>query len=91
MTSHASAPLTERPAGKALAEHHREVRDLHLRDLFAKDPGRAVRFTREAVGLYADFSKHRITDETLRLLLALAGMIGIGIAAGFNTRTPEAT
>ena len=53
MTSHAGAPLTERPAGKALADHHREVRDLHLRDLFAKDPGRAARFTREAVGLYA--------------------------------------
>ena len=52
MTSHAGAPLTERPAGKALADHHREVRDLHLRDLFAKDPGRAARFTREAVGLY---------------------------------------
>jgi len=77
MTSHASAPLTERPAGKALAEHHREVRDLHLRDLFAKDPGRAARFTREAVGLYADFSKHRITEETLRLLLALADECGL--------------
>src|SRR2546428_9455524 len=72
MTSHAGAPLTESPAGKALAAHHREIRDLHLRELFAKDPGRAARFTREAVGLYADFSKHRITDETLRLLLALA-------------------
>jgi glucose-6-phosphate isomerase len=77
MTSHAGAPLTERPAGKALADHHREVRDLHLRDLFAKDTGRAARFTREAVGLYADFSKHRITDETLRLLIALADECGL--------------
>jgi glucose-6-phosphate isomerase len=77
MTSHAGAPLTERPAWKALEAHHREVRDLHLRDLFASDAGRAARFTRDAVGLYADFSKHRITDETLRLLLALADECGL--------------
>jgi glucose-6-phosphate isomerase len=77
MTSHAGEPLTERPAWKALEAHHREVRDLHLRDLFAADAGRAARFTREAVGLYADFSKHRITDETLRLLLALADECGL--------------
>src|SRR5262249_26500212 len=72
MTTPAGTPLTERPAWKALEAHHREVRGLHLRDLFTADAGRAARFTREAVGLYADFSKHRITDETLRLLLALA-------------------
>jgi glucose-6-phosphate isomerase len=77
MTSRAGASLTERPAWKALEAHHREVRDLHLRDLFASDAGRAARFTREAVGLYADFSKHRITDETLRLLLALADECGL--------------
>src|SRR5207344_1421319 len=47
------------------------------RQLFAEDPGRAARFTREAVGLYADFSKHRVTDETLRLLLALADECGL--------------
>jgi glucose-6-phosphate isomerase len=77
MTSPADAPLTERPAWKALEAHHREVRGLHLRDLFAADAGRAARFTREAVGLYADFSKHRITDETVRLLLALADDCGL--------------
>src|SRR5215831_345451 len=77
MTSHPGTPLTERPAWKALEAHHREVRDLHLRNLFAADAGRAARFTREAVGLYADFSKHRITDETLRLLLSLAEESGL--------------
>src|SRR5262245_9488530 len=77
MTSHPGTPLTERPAWKALEAHHREVRDLHLRDLFARDPGRAARFTREAVGLYADFSKHRITDETLPLLVTLAEARGL--------------
>ena len=66
------ASLTERPAWQALQAHHEHVLDLHLRALFAEDPGRAERFTREAVGLVVDFSKHRITDETLRLLLALA-------------------
>src|SRR5262245_6832967 len=77
MTTPAGTPLTERPAWKALEAHHREVRGLHLRDLFTADAGRAARFTREAVGLYADFSKHRITDETLRLLLALANDCGL--------------
>ena len=72
-----SVHLTDRPAWKALEAHHREVRTLHLRTLFARDPGRAVRFTREAIGLYADFSKHRITDETWRLLLALADACGL--------------
>jgi glucose-6-phosphate isomerase len=69
--------LTERPAWKALEAHYGQVRGLHLRTLFADDPDRATRFTREAVGLYADFSKHRITDETLRLLLALADACGL--------------
>src|SRR5262249_25019948 len=77
MTTPAGTRLTERPAWKALEAHHREDRGLHLRDLFAKDAGRAARFTREAVGLYANFSKHRITDETLRLLLALADDCGL--------------
>jgi glucose-6-phosphate isomerase len=69
--------LTQHATWKALETHVREVRDLHLRDLFARDPGRAERFTREAVGLCADFSKHRITDETLRLLVALADDCGL--------------
>jgi glucose-6-phosphate isomerase len=65
-------PLTERPAWKALAAHHQEVRDLHLRDLFASDPLRGERLTAEAAGLYLDYSKNRVTDETIRLLLRLA-------------------
>ena len=56
---------------RALQIHHTQVRDLHLRQLFAEDPKRAERFTVEAVGLYFDYSKHRITDETIRLLLQL--------------------
>jgi glucose-6-phosphate isomerase len=69
--------LTQRRAWQELEAHVDRVRPRHLRELFAGDPGRATRFTREAVGLYADFSKHRITDETLRLLLALADEYGL--------------
>lgn len=64
--------LTQHPAWKALAAHHAEIRNLHLRDLFASDPDRGHRMTCEGAGLYLDYSKHRVTDETLRLLLALA-------------------
>jgi glucose-6-phosphate isomerase len=64
--------LTELPSWQLLAAHHREVRDLHLRTLFARDPGRAERMTAEAAGLFLDYSKHRVTEETMRLLLALA-------------------
>ena len=67
-----SATLTERPAWQALEAHHRSLRPLHLRQLFAEDPRRAERFTLEAAGLCLDYSKHRITEETVRLLLALA-------------------
>ncbi len=70
-------PLTERPAWKALAEHYRKIRSVHLRTMFKDDPGRAERFTLDAVGLHADYSKHRITDETVRLLLALAEQSGL--------------
>ncbi len=66
------AQLSERPAWNALAAHHANVRDLHLRTLFADDPARGERMTLEAVGLYFDYSKNRITDETLKLLLRLA-------------------
>ena len=64
--------LTARPAWKALAAHYRQVRELHLRQLFADDPTRGERMTVEAVGLVLDYSKNRITDETLQLLLQLA-------------------
>ena len=64
--------LTERPAWKALEKHHREIRRLHLRQIFADDPRRGERLTASAAGLYLDYSKHRITDETIRLLLRLA-------------------
>jgi len=69
--------LTGLPAWKALQTHYRLVRDLHLRALFADDPRRAERLSAEAVGLFLDYSKHRITDETVRLLLALARECGL--------------
>src|SRR5262249_3814197 len=61
----------------ALEAHHKNVRDLHLRKLFADDPRRGERMTAEAVGLYLDYSKNRITDETLKLLLQLAEESGL--------------
>jgi len=70
-------PLTKRPAWKALAAHYKQARTWHLRDLFAKDPKRGERMTAEAVGLYLDYSKHRITGETLALLLLLAEESGL--------------
>jgi glucose-6-phosphate isomerase len=71
------APLTARPAWKALEAHHEKVRDLHLRTLFEHDPKRGERLTAEAEGLYLDYSKNRITDETLDLLLQLAEESGL--------------
>jgi glucose-6-phosphate isomerase len=65
--------LTRRPAWKALAAHHERIRDVHLRELFAEDPNRGERLTAEAAGIFLDYSKNRITDETLKLLLQLAG------------------
>jgi glucose-6-phosphate isomerase len=70
-------PLRERLAWKALEQHHAEIGQQHLRDLFAADPGRGERLTAEAAGLYLDYSKNRITDETLRLLIALAQECGL--------------
>jgi hypothetical protein len=64
--------LRARPAWKALAAHYRSVRKFHLRELFAADPKRGERLTLEAAGLYLDFSKNRVTDETLALLVRLA-------------------
>ncbi len=65
-------PLTQRPAWSALAAHHHHIRDTHLRDLFAGDPQRGERLTAEGAGLYLDYSKNRIDDETMKLLLQLA-------------------
>ena len=73
----AHASLTARPAWKALVAHHEQVRGLHLRTLFAGDPGRGERLTAEGAGLFLDYSKNRVTDETLRLLLQLAGECGL--------------
>ncbi len=69
--------LTGLPAWKALQAHYRTVRDVHLRALFADDPTRAERLSAEGVGLFLDYSKHRITEETVRLLLALARECGL--------------
>jgi glucose-6-phosphate isomerase len=71
------APLTQLPAWRALAEHYEHIKDVHLRELFADDPQRGERLATEAVGLYLDYSKHRMTDETLRLLVRLAAARGL--------------
>ncbi len=71
------APLTARPAWKALEAHHDKVRELHLRKLFADDPERGERMTAEAVGIHLDYSKNRITGETMTLLLRLAEESGL--------------
>jgi glucose-6-phosphate isomerase len=65
-------PLTDRPAWHALQAHYEQMRDVHLRQLFANDPERGERLTAEGCDIYLDYSKNRITDETLKLLLRLA-------------------
>jgi glucose-6-phosphate isomerase len=65
-------PAVKRQAWKDLGSHYKKTRELHLRQLFADDPKRGERLTAEAVGLYLDYSKNRITDETLKLLIRLA-------------------
>jgi glucose-6-phosphate isomerase len=69
--------LRSLPAWKALEAHHSKARELHLRQLFADDPKRGERLALEAVGLYLDYSKNRVTDETLKLLLQLADECGL--------------
>jgi len=69
--------LTELPAWRALADHYRQVKDLQLRDLFRDDPGRGERLTAEGAGLFLDYSKHRVTDETLGLLRRLPKECGL--------------
>jgi glucose-6-phosphate isomerase len=73
----ASQSLTARPAWKSLAAHYSKVRELHLRKLFAEDPTRGERMTAEALGVCLDYSKNRVTDETLKLLLQLAEESGL--------------
>ena len=70
-------PLTQRAAWKALATHHKQIQKLHLRKLFADDAKRGPKFSVEAAGLFLDYSKNRITDKTLKLLLQLADESGV--------------
>ena len=72
-----AVPLTQTSAWKALETHYQQIKDVHLRSLFADDAKRGERLTAEAVGIYLDYSKHRITDETLSLLLKLAKESGL--------------
>ncbi|GIF75835.1 glucose-6-phosphate isomerase [Asanoa siamensis] len=67
-----TTPLRERPSWQALAAHHADIGGRHLRELFAEDPARGERLRAEAAGLYLDYSKNRVTDETMRLLFELA-------------------
>ncbi|MFM8719604.1 MAG: glucose-6-phosphate isomerase, partial [Chthoniobacterales bacterium] len=69
--------LTQTPAWKALAAHHREIAGPHLRELFAGDPERGEKFAAEACGLYLDYSKNRVTGQTLELLFGLAEERGL--------------
>ncbi|MDA8075921.1 MAG: glucose-6-phosphate isomerase [Actinomycetota bacterium] len=66
------APLRQSAAWQALERHHGALAGRHLRDLFAEDPGRGERLCAEAAGIYLDYAKHRVTDETMRLLVRLA-------------------
>src|SRR6201995_4756478 len=72
-----ATPLRERKAWQALERHYTEISGVHLRDLFAADPGRGERLTAEAAGVYLDYSKNRITDETVALLVELAEESGV--------------
>ncbi len=72
-----SLPLSERPAWKALGEHHQQMGGKLLRELFADDPSRGERFTAESGGIFLDYSKNRMTDETLKLLVQLAEESGL--------------
>ena len=72
-----TTPLRERKAWQALERHYAEISGQHLRDLFAADPGRGERLTAEAAGIYLDYSKNRVTDETMALLIELAEESGV--------------
>ena len=77
MTATKLAPLSERPAWTALQAHYEQIGKKHLRDLFGEDPARGERFVVEAGGIFLDYSKNRITDETLKLLVQLAEQSGL--------------
>src|SRR5687768_3108227 len=77
MTAANQAKLTSRKSWKALTTHYESIRDVHLRTLFSDDPKRGERFTAEAAGLFLDYSKNRITDETVTLLCELARECGL--------------
>ncbi|MFJ9033280.1 glucose-6-phosphate isomerase [Streptomyces sp. NPDC102274] len=70
-------PLRQQPSWKALEQHHSDIGTIHLRELFAQDPGRGEHLHAEAAGLYLDYSKNRVTDETVRLLCDLARECGL--------------
>ncbi|MBV9004886.1 MAG: glucose-6-phosphate isomerase [Solirubrobacterales bacterium] len=72
-----ATPLRARPAWRALEEHYEAIRTSHLRTLFADDPGRGERLVAEGAGLYLDYSKNRVTDETIALLVRLAEECGL--------------
>jgi glucose-6-phosphate isomerase len=76
-TSQLVEPLTKRQTWRALQSHYKKVRGLHLRNLFADDPQRGERMTAEAAGIFLDYSKNRITDETVKLLIKLAEESGL--------------
>src|SRR5687767_10440853 len=86
MAVQALAPLTQRPEWRALQDHYLAIKERHLRDLFAEDPARGERLTAEGAGLFLDYSKNRVTDETIDLLLALAASADLSarIAAMFG-------
>src|SRR5947208_6412102 len=77
MISSNPTPLTQRPDWKTLEAHYQNIRDQHLRTLFADDPNRGERFALEAIGIYLDYSKNHVTDETIQLLLELAESAGL--------------
>jgi glucose-6-phosphate isomerase len=72
-----STLLSDRPAWKALGAHYQKIRGMHLRQMFADDPARGERFTVETAGIFLDYSKNRITDETMKLLIQLAEESGL--------------
>ena len=77
MPTSSTDPLTQRPAWKALEAHYQTIKDTHLRELFAQDPRRGERLTLGDAGIYLDYSKNRVTEETIRLLLGLAEECGL--------------
>jgi len=77
MATEKAVPLTQLSAWKALESHYQQIKDVHLRSLFADDSKRGERLKAEAIGIYLDYSKNRITDETLSLLLQLAEESGL--------------